>query len=171
MRRTGRAARGRPAAESAVREEVLHLLDDTFGRRNWGHTGLRAATRGLGVAEASWTPSGGVHSIWQQLNHIAHWRRHVRARLLGRHPRTSQAWPRGGTTAAELRRTLAGLAALHRQFRAAVLRLPPGPLTEKRGSRYALAQLLLAETAHVSYHTGQVLLMRRLYRHRRRMRS
>lgn len=166
--RSGRAAQGRPAADRAVRAELLRLLDDTFARRNWGHQGLRGAARGMGVAEASWIPPGGVHSIWQHLNHIAHWRRYILERVRGRHPRTSQRWPQGGRTVAELRRTQAELAALYRGLRAAVRRLPPGALIEKRGSRYPLAQLLLGEIGHMSYHTGQILLARRLYRQNRR---
>jgi hypothetical protein len=59
--------------------------------------------------------------------------------------------------------------ALHRDMRAALLRLTPEALREKSGSRYSMVQHLLGELAHESYHIGQILLTRRLYRrHRRR---
>jgi uncharacterized damage-inducible protein DinB len=150
-------------ADSPMRNGIVQILDDTFGRRNWGHQGLLAAAHGLTVAEASWKPPELAHTIWQQLNHIAYWRRNILERVRGRHPRWNQAWPGGGRTTAELRRTIRDLTTLHEQLRAAVLRLDPANLLTHMGSRYSLAQLLLGEAAHMSYHIGQIALSRRLY--------
>ncbi len=156
-------------ANESARDEIVQLLDDTFGRRNWGHQGLIAAAHGLTAEEASWKPPDLAHTIWQQLNHIAYWRRNILERLRGRHPRWNQAWPHGGRTAAELRQTMHDLTALHEQFRTATLKLDPAELLSPKGSRYSLAQLLLGEAAHLSYHIGQITLTRKLYQrnHRR----
>ncbi len=106
--------------------------------------------------------------MWQQINHVAYWKRHILKRVRGGHPRSSQAWPRVGRTAADLRRTREEVDALHRDLRAAMLRLMPEALREKSGSKYSMVQLLLGELAHESYHIGQILLTRRLYRRHRR---
>lgn len=163
-----RTRTGEIVAGDTIRDEILRVLDDTHGRRNWGHQGLLAALRGLTAEEASWIAAGVPHSVWQQINHVAYWKRHILKRVRGGHPRSSQAWPRGGRTAADLRRTREEVDALHRDLRAAVLRLPPEGLREKSGSKYSMAQLLLGELAHESYHIGQIVLTRRLYRRHRR---
>lgn len=151
----------------AIREEILRVLDDTFGRRNWGHQGFVTATRGLTVGEASWRPPDGAHTIWEQTNHVLYWKRHVLERLRGRRPRSRQAWPRGGRTASELRRTLAAGVSLHRALRAAVRRLGPEGRDGRRGGR-SRVQLLLGALAHESYHIGQLMALRRRYRRRPR---
>ena len=152
------------ASDSSIRREILRFLDDTFGRRNWGHTGLLPALRGLGVREAQWTAPGVPHSVWQQINHIMHWKSYILRRVRGQHPRVNQAWPPAGQTDAELRRTLSRLGALHGELRRAILALAPGAVEEKSGAKYSFAQLLLATAAHESYHIGQILLTRKLYR-------
>jgi uncharacterized damage-inducible protein DinB len=151
-----------------MRNEILRFLDDTFGRRNWGHAGLLAAIRGVGVAEARWKPRPAGHSVWQHINHVIHWKRYILQRVHGAHPRVNQAWPRAGRTRSELRRTQSELVKVHHALCRAVLALPAGTFEEKRGGRYSLAQLLLASAAHESYHIGQIFFTRKLYRRRGR---
>jgi uncharacterized damage-inducible protein DinB len=162
-----RATQSSPqVSASSIREEILLFLDDTFGRRNWGHTGLLPALRGLGVQEAQWMAPGVPHSVWQQINHIIHWKTYILRRVQGQHPRVNQAWPPAGQTDAELRRTMSRLATLHAELRRAILALAPGAVEEKSG-KYSFVQLLLASAAHESYHIGQILLTRKLYRRHR----
>jgi uncharacterized damage-inducible protein DinB len=149
-----------------MRGEIVQFLDDTFGRRNWGHAGLLAAIRGLGVDEARWKPRPASHSVWQQINHVIYWKRHILRRVQGEHVRANQAWPPAGRTGSELKQTRFQLVELHDALRRAVLALPQGALEEKTGGRYSLAQLLLGSAAHESYHTGQILFTRKLYRRR-----
>ena len=166
--RSGARAAGHEARPHAfVLDDVIRFREDTFARRNWGHQGLRAALRGLSVGEARWTPGRGVHSVWEQINHVAHWKRYVLERTLGRSRQTSQAWPPAGRTAAELRRAAAALERLHRDLRAAIRRLSAQGYAAAGGPRYSTTQLLLGEAAHDAYHTGQILLTRKLYRRRR----
>lgn len=150
------------------RAVILRFLDDTASRRNWAHTGLHAAIGDLEVEEAVWRPLDGGHSVWEQINHIAHWKRYMLRRIEGRRPRAYQAWPRAGRTPGELRRATSELKTLHRDLGRAVARFHPGAFFEKKSSKYTLAQLLLGAAAHESYHTGQILLIRRLYRGHRR---
>jgi uncharacterized damage-inducible protein DinB len=147
----------------AMRVEILRFLDDTAGRRNWAHKGLAVALRRLGLAEATWTPPGG-HSVWEQIHHIAYWKRFILRSIQGKRPAARQAWPRAGRTVAELRRATADLAALHRELHRAVLALDPDGLQGAQRVRFTPAQLLLGEAAHEAYHIGQIFLTRKLYR-------
>jgi len=160
----------RPASrdvDALARCDLARFREDTFARRNWGHQGLRAALRGLSLEEARWTPGRGVHSVWEQINHVAHWKRYVLERVRGRSRQTNQAWPPSGRTAAELHRALAVLERLHRDLQGAVLKLSADAFEVGGGPRYSTTQLLLGEAAHDAYHTGQILLTRKLYRRRR----
>lgn len=147
-----------------MRAEVLRFLEDTAGRRNWAHKGLAVALRHLSVDEARWTPMGG-HSVWEQINHVAYWKRYILRRIQGARPAARQAWPAMGRTPAQLRKATDDLTALHRALRAAVITLDPDDLQAPRG-RYPLIQLLLGEAAHESYHVGQIFLTRKQYRRR-----
>ena len=168
MSRTQLAGASGPPVGGATRDEILRFLDDTFDRANWAHKGLLSAIRGLGIEEAVWKPFPAIHSVSEQLNHIAHWKRYVLQRVRGLRPRSYQAWPPVARTAADLRRARSGLEGLHRDLHRAVVRLGSRELAEKKGGRYPLAQLLLASAAHESYHVGQILLTRKLYRQARR---
>jgi uncharacterized damage-inducible protein DinB len=153
---------------AALRAEILRFLSDTQGRRNWAYQGLEVAIRSLGVEEARWTPPGG-HSVWEQIHHIAHWKRFILLLIQGRHPKARQAWPSAGRTLRELRKAKADLEALHCELYAAVIAMDPDQLAA-RGARYTVAQLLLGEAAHESYHIGQIFLTRNQYRRLRRAR-
>ena len=165
--RANRRTAGRAGPEDTiVRREIVRFADDTFGTRNWGHKGLALALRRLSLAEAMWTPGPGLHSVWEQINHLAYWKRYVRERVRGRGRQTNQAWPPAGRTAAGLTRAVAGLRRLHRDLRRDVLRLPAETYGAAGGPRYSTTQLLLGEAAHDAYHIGQIFLTRKLYRRR-----
>lgn len=151
---------------ATMRAEIVRYLNDTAGRRNWAHKGLRVAIGNLGVDEARWTPPSG-HSVWEQINHMAHWKRFIVARVQGRRASARQAWPPAGRTLRELRRATDDLEALHRELNEAVMAMDPDHLLPRRGGHSA-AQLLLGEAAHESYHIGQIFLTRKLYRRRDR---
>ena len=106
--------------------------------------------------------------MWEQINHIAYWKRWILRRMQGKRQAARQAWPAAGTTSIELRRALADLAALHHELRAAVMTFDPDGLHDPRAARYPPAQLLLGEAAHEAYHIGQIFMTRKLYRRDRR---
>lgn len=148
---------------TAMRAEILRFLDDTRGRRNWAHKGLQVAIGNLGIEEARWRPTAG-HTVWEQINHIAYWKRFIVARVQGRRVSARQAWPPAGRTLRELRQAIGDLEALHRDLHTAVIAMDPDRLTA--GPRYSVAQLLLGEAAHESYHIGQIFMTRNQYRRR-----
>jgi uncharacterized damage-inducible protein DinB len=149
---------------------VLWVLDTTCSAWNWAHKSMRDAVKNLTAAEAGWRPSRHSHSVWEQINHVAHWKTYVVQRVRDRHPAARQAWPAGGRTAAQLRRAIANLTRLHEGLRTAVLGFEPAALARTKTGKYTLVRLLLGSAAHESYHAGQILLTRRLYRDARRRR-
>lgn len=142
---------------------------DTAGRGNWGHPGLEKMLKGVGVEEATWKPAPGAHSIWEEVNHIAHWSRYMLARLAGRAKPTKQAWPAGTGGAAGWRRAVVKVSRLHAALARRIAPLDDAILGTKRGStRYTLAQGILGCASHIAYHVGQIAVLRKLYGHARR---
>lgn len=158
------------ANSTRVRDDVLWFLDTTFSAWNWAHKSMRGAVKNLPVPEALWQPSRHSHSVWEQINHVAHWKAYVAERISGKHPRAQQAWPAARRTAEDLRRSISHLTRLHAQLRKAVLAIDPEDFDRSRTGKYSLVQLLLGAAAHESYHAGQILLTRKLYRDARRRR-
>ena len=158
-------------ATATIRDDVLWLHDTTFAAWNWAHKSVRDALKGLSVAEAVWRPGPRAHSVWEQIDHVAHWKHYILRRVAGRRPRAHQAWPAAGRTAADLRRSIDRLVRLHGELRTTVLEISPDRFGESRSGRYTLARLLLGSAAHDSYHVGQILLTRKLYRERARRKA
>lgn len=158
----------RDVGAAHVRDDVLWFLDTTFAAWNWAHKSMRDAVKNLSVPEAVWQPSRHAHPVWEQIHHVAHWKAYVVERIRGRRTRAHQAWPRAGRTAGDLHRSIARLARLHHDLRAALLDMDPEAFARAKIGRYALVRLLLGAAAHESYHAGQILLTRKLYRDFRR---
>jgi hypothetical protein len=157
----------KPAREvgaAHVRDDVLWFLDTTFAAWNWAHKSLRDAVNNLSVPEANWRPSRHTHPVWEQIHHVEHWKAYVVERIRGRRARAHQAWPRAGRTTGDLRRSIARLTRLHRTLRAALVDMDAEAFARAKIGRYALVRLLLGAAAHESYHAGQILLTRKLYR-------
>ncbi|HKX17500.1 MAG TPA: DinB family protein [bacterium] len=148
----------------SVRDEVLWLLDTTFASWNWAHKSLLDSVKTLTVAEARWQPGRRAHSVWEQINHVAHWKAYIVDRIAGRRPVARQAWPAAGRTAADLRRSIARLTRLQDELRQIVQGLNPEAFALSRSGKYSLAKLLMGSAAHESYHAGQILLTRKLCR-------
>ena len=155
------------ARPNARARDAAVFMKDTAGRTNWGHPGLAKMLRGVGVDEATWKPIPGAHSIWEEVNHIAYWSQYVLERLAGRSKSTPQAWPAGRGGAQAWRRTVTGVLRMHATLVRRIAALDEAALSE-RARKYTLAQLVLGCTAHVSYHVGQIAVLKRLYRHARR---
>ncbi|MDR7550092.1 MAG: DinB family protein [Armatimonadota bacterium] len=145
------------------------FTQDTAGRTNWGHPGLAKMLSGVDVHAATWKPFPGAHAIWEEVNHIAHWSRYVLRRLEGRGTPTRQAWPAGRGGDAGWRRAVADLARLHAAIARRVASLDDAALEARNGGRrYTMAQVILGCVAHISYHVGQIALLKKWYRHERR---
>ncbi|MGH7527944.1 MAG: DinB family protein [Gemmatimonadales bacterium] len=155
---------------------LTEAIQPAPGRSAWhgGPTPL-GALRGVSAAQARWTPTPGRKSIWALTLHLTYWKYAVR-RLLdgsgrGRFPRQPSNWP-VPPEPADSRAWADDLALLRAEHehlvRAAGLvtpsilqKRPPGSL------RWTYGELLIGIATHDAYHTGQIQLMKRLWRERR----
>ena len=151
-------------------------LQPAPGRGGWhgGPTPL-GALRGVTAAQAAWVPTPRRKSIWALTLHIAYWKYAVR-RLLedgerGGFPREPSNWPAlpERRDAVHWKADVAMLRQEHERLVQAVAALPPALLKRRvpTGKRWTYGELVVGIAAHDAYHTGQIQLMKRLWRERR----
>jgi hypothetical protein len=149
------------------------LLDDSYEKRPWQGPSLRGSLRGVSARQAIWRPDGGRHGIWELVLHAAYWKYAVRRVLTGEKrgafPRKGSNWfaPPVSASEKEWKQVLALLDDEHRKLVQAAGRLSPAELSKRpRGSR-TIANLLYGVASHDVYHTGQIQLLKRLWRGRK----
>ena len=163
------AARSRPRVEL-----LLRLLDDSYEKKAWQGPNLRGSLRGITAQQAAWRPVAGRHNIWELLLHAAYWKYATRRLLTGE---KRGAFPERGSnwfarpvspTERAWRSDLALLEEQHRSLRKAIAALTDADLAKRRrGSRYTTANLVYGVASHDVYHTGQIQLLKRLWRDRK----
>jgi hypothetical protein len=163
-------------ADSRI-DEILNLLRPKKGTRLWyGGATAAGSLRGVGCEEAAWRPAPERHSIWALVLHLAYWKYAVR-RILEDSPRGVFArkpsnWPAVPAEADEAAwKKDRGLLGAEQEKLLAVVRafgsrrldeIAPG------SGRYRYIDLMFGVATHDLYHTGQIQLVRRLYRGRRK---
>lgn len=128
---------------------------------------LSAALEGLGALEAAWQPPGAGNTIWQTVNHINYWNERMLFYMTDAplpksitndetfgepgDPNDSAGW------AATLERTQQ----IADQLKSVLAELTDADLTRKLGS-ITFGESLPSWLLHDSYHTGQIVLLRKL---------
>jgi len=133
------------------------------------------ALRGVRADEARWSPPGGRQSIWRLTLHIAYWKYTISRHLLGgdipRFPRSPANFPALPATPDEKAWAAdrALLADEHRRLVAALSRLDPALLGRRppQGKRWTWGEMAIGILVHDAYHTGQIQMIKRLWRGRR----
>lgn len=157
---------------------LLRLLDESYEKKAWQGPNLRGSLRGVTAGQAAWRPSPGAHNIWELLLHSAYWKYAV-WRLLAGEKRGAFA-ERGSNwfarpvspTERAWREDLALLDQEHRRLRSAVAALPRTALGRKMpGSKYKTDTLVYGVASHDVYHTGQIQVLKRLWRDRKKARA
>lgn len=153
---------------------LLRLLDESYEKKAWQGPNLRGSLRGVTAKEAAWRPSPARHSIWELVLHGAYWKYAVRRMLTrerrGAFPAKGSNWfaPPTTPTEAAWRDDRALLDREHRRLRQAVASLSGARLAKKpRGSKYTTDNLVYGVASHDVYHTGQIQLLKRLWRDRK----
>jgi DinB superfamily len=132
------------------------------------------ALRGVAAEEAAWQPGPRRKSIWVLTLHIAYWKYAVR-RLLdgserGRFPRGPSNWPRPVAPLDQGRwaEDVALLREEHEQLVRAAAAVAPARLSRRPpgSKRWTYGELLVGIAMHDAYHTGQIQLVKRLWRER-----
>lgn len=152
---------------------LLRLLDESYEKKAWQGPNLRGSLRGVTARQAAWRPSPGRHNVWELALHAAYWKYAVRRLLTGEDrgafPEKGSNWfPRPASpTEKAWRADLGVLEDEHRKLRAAVGRLSRAALGRKLpGSKYETETLVYGVASHDVYHTGQIQMLKRLWRDR-----
>lgn len=131
---------------------------------------LTAAVAGLTAQQAAWAPAPGINPIWALVHHIRVEAEVVRLRLLGEPVDYAalgapDGWPEPGAAIDEEAWQAAGQAAVaaHEALATLLTRLTDEELEQPVATgwpscRYWVQGLI----AHTQYHTGQIVLLRRL---------
>lgn len=153
--------------------EILRTLDPPVGARLWhGGASPAGALRGVAAREAAWKPHADRHSIWELVLHMAYWkytiRRHVAGSARGGFPRSPANWPAVPEAADDTNweRDKVLLRDEHRALVAAIREFDGRHLDEKpeENQSWTFMDLFTGIVLHDTYHTGQVQLLKRLYR-------
>jgi hypothetical protein len=163
---------------SPIHRLLLENVQPRPGRRGW-HGGATpiGALKGVSAAQASWRPAPGRLTIWELTLHIAYWKYAVRRRLEGadgpRFPRSPANFPKPPDPPTERawksdRRLLADE---HEQLLDAIASVPVAHLDRRPpGARkWTSGELIVGIAQHDAYHTGQIQLIKRLWRERKRL--
>lgn len=150
------------------RTELFGLMRDLVWDREGWYIPLEAALQGLTAGEAAWQPPGGGNTIWQTLNHLNYWNAFMLARLTGRPGDTliendETFGAAGDPDDEEGWQVAVGRARqLAQELRAAVASLSEADLDRPLKDMGTVASSLAAWTLHDAYHTGQIVLIRRM---------
>lgn len=161
-----------PRPDSDDRRLLLRMLEEAYRLPNWNETSLQAALRRVSTDMAAWRPLHARRSIADLAVHCAYWKYALRRRLTGA---KRGSFPLRGSNWFQLPARLDSgqwseyrdiLEDEHEQLCAAIGSLPrkleftrPGP-----GSRWSNIQRIYWLAIHDGYHTGQVNLLKAMYR-------
>lgn len=152
-------------------DALLATLHPGRGQAWHGGPTPSGALRGVTAAQARWKPGRGRHSIWELVLHIAYWNYAVRRHLepvTTRFARTPANWPslpdRADERAWAADRAL--LADEHTRLVRAVRKFPRARWNRvpPEGKRWRFGEMIVGVVAHDVYHTGQIQLIKRLWR-------
>lgn len=153
-------------------ERIAEQLASVFEGDAWHGPSLSALLARVGTQEAAFTPAPDVHSIWEIVRHLSVWHRAVVLRLRGEaidyegaddwppvHAVNNAAW---ADTGEDLRLSYV-------ELYDAIRLLPDDRLNQRVvGKDYTTAYMLLGAIEHDTYHAGQIALLAKLARARRR---
>jgi hypothetical protein len=154
---------------------LVEAIQPRSGRQGWhgGPTPL-GALRGVTAEQACWKPAPRRKSIWTLTLHIAYWKYAVRRSLEGTQrggfPRRPSNWPKAPERPDEpsWMADVALLRAEHERLMQAASVVQPALLSRRPPSsrRWSYGELLVGIAMHDAYHTGQIQLLKRLWRER-----
>jgi uncharacterized damage-inducible protein DinB len=151
---------------------ALALALEVHGGDPWHGYSTRRILEGITAKQASSSPGGGAHSIWEIVLHMTAWTHEVAARLRGGVPGDPAEgdWPHVGETTDEgWRAARAALDAAQDDLSAAVASVPesrwlepPGVRDPSLGTGKTRLETLEGLAVHHGYHAGQIALLKRM---------
>jgi uncharacterized damage-inducible protein DinB len=156
-------------------ERLVRELEHAHGGTPWHGPSRGAVLADVTFAEASRRPSTNGHGIWALVCHMRAWTSEVARRVREGSPRTPAEgdWPQPPSPSDRAwRAELVALEQAHLDLVAAVRDFPPARLDERTGTTddpsvgggVSYRVMLHGLAQHDAYHTGQVALLKRIYR-------
>ena len=154
--------------QPSIKSVLLRLLDESYNRKAWHGTTFRGSLRGLGPPALAWRPQPGRRNIWELALHVAYWKYTVWRRLTGQKRgsfrlKGSNFFDRpekGRGTEKAWKEELAILEDTHDRLRHEIHSMPEKEIDQQ------VVDKVIGITFHDVYHTGQVQLLKRLYKER-----
>jgi len=157
------------------REHLLKELKQAHDGDPWHGSSRAAILSDVTLSEATRNPDGGAHSIWQLVLHMRAWTNEVARRV--REGKAGEPvegdWPPVGKASEESwRAAVASLEQAHENVAAAVRDMREGQMDERvggdrdapLGTGVTHREMLHGLAQHDAYHSGQIALLKRLYR-------
>ncbi len=150
-------------------DRLVVELERGHGGEPWHGPSRRSVLADVTADEAVKKPAGGGHSIWELVLHMRSWTREVARRVRDgrwREPEEGDFPAVGEITDDAWRGAVTSLDSAHDELRAAVRALDPARLDDvvKDGHGDTLRQTLHGVAQHDAYHTGQVMVLKKIQR-------
>lgn len=141
-------------------------LEHNYAGPAWHGPSLREALDGVDAALATRRPAEGAHNIWELVGHIAVWEEVSASWLSGEAVEElapGENFPAAGGAEAAWRALRDRADRANRTLQEAIRRFPPSRLEEIVPARdYSFATLIEGVPFHAVYHTGQIVMLRRI---------
>lgn len=145
---------------------LLQNWDYAMEQEDWAPP-LKDALAGVDDVQALWKPEGeAANSIWETVNHLLYYKERLLRKFKGL-PQLSSAENNDDTfTVAESgpdawAKAVQHLREVHAELRAEIAKFGGGAFT-REGERHAPGEEIMSLILHDSYHTGQIVLVRKL---------
>lgn len=157
-------------------DELISDLENGHAGDPWHGPSRSSVLADVSAEEAAWRAPGGIHSIWELVLHMTGWTGEMASRLRGAPPKLPAAgdWPAvpERATEAEWKQALVALDEAHRELVGALREMDPAKLGEPMstardaplGTGVSYRAMLRGVAQHDAYHTGQIAILRKLYR-------
>ena len=165
-----------PALPRDDRQLLLQMIDEAYRMPNWNETSLHSTLRRVTPDMAAWRPPHGKRSIADIVVHCAYWKYALRRRLTGGKrggfPLKGSNWFRtpDDLTRAQWCEYRELLDDQHKQLCTAIQQTPRrlGFVRPSQDGQWTSLQRTFWLAIHDGYHTGQINLLKAMYRRARK---
>lgn len=145
------------------RDLLLNVQDSTFDKESW-FAPLKNAIEGITADQANWKPSGeATKTIWENVNHLIYYKERIAANIEGREWTKNLDGDETFSLTEQLndemqwKKVVNRLEDAHIQLRQLISRI-----SDEELNKNSLENKLMDIFLHESYHTGQIIQIRKM---------